>query len=200
MRIVAIEGLDKSGKYYHSELLAKRLSEEGYRIVQSRFYKNETPTGKLIQEWLTSTWEVDQTTIELIIAADKQSQQQWFEQLEEDGTDLLILNCYLLNQVSLGSAKGLYRGWFKDLHMFMRKHDLDIIIDIPPEESMKRTGIVREAGESYETNVNFLEQLRHNYIHLSPTYSAPKKQLINGMDSTENIHTQIYQLIKQELI
>lgn len=193
--IVAIEGLDKSGKYSQTNLLGKRLVDEGYKVMKSEFHRYDTPTGQLIMKWLKKEWDVSQKTIELIMSADKMNQQGWFQQLEQQGYDFLLLDRYTLSQAAYAVANEIDGRWVLELQKYMRKPDLDIVIDISPEESMKRKGKYGE-NDRYEEDKQLLEKVRANYLTFSTDYSAPIKRVVNGIKDVNEIHDEIYTTVK----
>ncbi|MFE4571372.1 dTMP kinase [Paenibacillus chitinolyticus] len=197
MKIISIGGLDKSGKHTQSKLLAERLHSEGYKVMQSEFHRYDTPTGKLIMKWLRKEWEASAETIELIMAADKQAQQDWFRELESEGYEYLILDRYMLCQVIYGLANGQDGRWIMELQKYMRKPDLDIVIDIPAEESMKRKGKHGE-NDRYESDLGLLTRVRSYYKNVSKNYSAPAKVIVDGLRSIEEIHTDITKIVTEE--
>ncbi|MCY9592376.1 hypothetical protein PC41400_14865 [Paenibacillus chitinolyticus] len=197
MKIISIGGLDKSGKHTQSKLLTERLRSEGFKVMSSEFHRYETPTGELIMKWLRKEWEVSAETIELIMAADKQAQQDWFTELENEKYEFLILDRYSLCQVAYGLANGRDGRWIMELQKYMRKPDLDIIIDIPAEESMKRKGKHGE-NDRYESDLGLLTRVRSNYKNVSTNYSAPAKAIVDGLRSVEEIYKDIAKIVNKE--
>lgn len=191
MEIIAIEGLDKSGKHTQTKALAEYLRSIGYKVVISEFHRYDTPTGELIRKWLRKEWEVDQHTIELIMAADKQAQQKWIKQLEEIGVDYLILDRYLGSQRVYSIANKMDPMWVIQLQKYMRKPDLEIFIDIDPEESMRRKGKHGE-NDRYESDLELLTNVRELFIEL--TY---KDKVIDGSKSVEDVSEQIRKLVNK---
>jgi dTMP kinase len=190
MKIIAIEGLDKSGKATQTALLTERLRLEGYNVVQSEFHRYDTPTGQLIQKWLRKEWDVDQKTIELIMAADKQAQQQWFEELEFQGVDFLVLDRYTGSQFVYGQATGTDVNHIGQLLRFVRRPDLEILIDITPEESMKRKGKWGD-NDRYESDKALLTAVRYLYVN------KPGIVKVDGMRNIEEIHQDIWQKVEE---
>lgn len=189
MKIIAIEGLDKSGKHSQSKLLTAFLETLGYKVVQSEFHRYDTPTGELVMKWLAKEWDVDQKVIELIMTADKQAQQEWFEQLECDGVDFLILDRYMTSQTVYSVANGINPEWTEELQRYMRSSDAEILIDIPAEESMKRKG-KHNNGENdrYESDLELLSLVREGFLHY---FERPNHFVIDGLQSIENVHLDI---------
>lgn len=196
MKIIAIEGIDKAGKATVCQLLTDRLNLIGYKAIKSEHHRYDTATGKLIMDWLTRKWDVSQKTIEMIMAADKQAQQDWFSQLDKEGYDYLILDRYTLSQAAYGVANGIQGSWIIELQRYMRKPDLDIVIDIPAEISMSRKGKHNNGqNDKYESDLEMLKRVRENYKSFSTYYSAPVKKIVDGTKSIEEIHNEIFNFV-----
>lgn len=191
MVIIAFEGLDKSGKYSQSELLAEYLRNQGYKVVKSEFHRYDTPTGELIMKWLRKEWEVDQHTIEMIMAADKQAQQSWFQKLEQQGVDYLILDRYLASQQAYAFANGVDLEWILQLQKYVKKPDIEIYIDIDPEESMRRKG-KHNGGKNdrYESDRELLTRVREFYL-THPIHYQSQWIVVDGHKSMEEVHQEI---------
>jgi dTMP kinase len=187
MKIIAIEGLDKSGKHTQTNMLVEHLRNQGFNVVQSEFHRYDTPTGELIMKWLRKEWNVSQTTIELIMAADKQAQQEWFYDLEKNNVDFLVLDRYTMSQFVYSLANNMEKPWVLQLQRFMRKPDLNIFIDIPGEESMKRKGKWGE-NDRYESDLALLNEVRSLFFWYS-------KNIVDGMGTPEEVHKDIVELV-----
>lgn len=164
MQIIEIEGLDKSGKHTQSNKLAEVLRSKGYKVVQSEFHRYETPTGKLIQDYLYKRYDVDVLTSELIMLADKTAQQKWYKELDEQGVDFLILDRYTASQYVYGLAKGFSKDYMDMLlgHITYQP-TLQIYLDISAETSMSRKGQHGD-NDRYESDKEFLEKVRLTYL------------------------------------
>lgn len=185
MKIISIEGLDKAGKFSQGEMLLAYLKTCGKKVVKSEFHRYDTPTGKLIMDWLTNKWDVDQHTIELVMTADKQAQQKWFQELEEEGIDFLILDRYTGSQVVYSKANGVSPEWTEELQRHMRKPDVEIFIDITAEESMSRKG-KHNNGENdrYESDLELLQRVRSLFLERNNIK-------IDGMKRPHEVHMNI---------
>ena len=175
MKIIVFEGLDKSGKHTVSTKVAEMMNEVGVKTVHSEFHRYDTPTGKLIQDWLYGRYDVSDRTIEMIMLADKQAQQEWFNELEQDGVQYLILDRYLDSQLAYASYKDLsiYESvdfgpyelpatmveLVKEGHKGMREPDIVIYLSIDVETSMERKGQHGE-NDRYESDKKLLTHVK----------------------------------------
>jgi dTMP kinase len=194
LKIIAIEGIDKSGKASQCRMLKERLRAEGVNVMQSEFHRYDTPTGDLIMKWLKKEYDVDQRTIEFIMAADKQAQQQWFQQLEDSGVQVLILDRYLLSQRCYAIANGATESDVDALHQYLRAPNMSIVIDIPASVSMARKGKHNDGNnDRYESDHDMLERARQ--LFLTPFHGV-RKSVIDANDKTiEEIHEEIYTIV-----
>lgn len=204
MKIIAFEGLSHSGKQTQLDLLAKALEAKGLRVAQSSFPSEGTPTGALIQQWFEHEWKVDQYTFELLMAADKQAQQKWFEELEKKDIDILLLKRYTLSQDAYGKADGIDAHWINMLQKHMRQPDIDILLDISAAESLTRQQI-EPASQKYEKELAFMAKVRDNYIHeeqriRSAMWLEGYVYLIDGLRSIQEVHQEILALVEKEVL
>lgn len=196
MKIIVFEGLDKSGKFSQSERLKANLEELGYKVAKSEFHRYDTPTGQLIQKWLYGEYDVDQTTIELIMAADKYAQVPWINSLRKEGYDFLILDRYYTSQIVYGRASGGDVDWIDGLIGDLPAYHLQFFLDISPEESMRRKGKHGE-NDRYESDLTLLKNVRQWYLHEVETQGDIK--LINAERSVEEIENEIFLFMKSWL-
>lgn len=204
MKIIAFEGMDKSGKHTASIALADYLREKGFNVVQSEFHRYDTPTGKLIQDYLYGRYAVSNETIQLIMSADKQAQQDWFNELEENGVDYLILDRYYLSQKVYSDyfleksnftedVKDCYQDIYQGIIKLFRKADLTIYLDNSPETSMSRKG---QHGENdlYEQNRELLHFVREGYLE------EIKKEESYIIISSEQAISDVHQEMKDKFL
>jgi dTMP kinase len=184
-----VEGLDKSGKRTQSALLAEFLRSKRYSVIESEIPNYSTPIGELIRKWLAKEYDVDQTTIEFVFTANRQEMQAQFKQLEEEHHyDFIIMDRYTGSQRAYATATGSEPEWVDMLQKHMRQPDIQIFIDIPPEESLKRKGKHNNGiNDRYEEDINLLHEVRSRYL----VYRGVPTILINGMQSIEDIHKDI---------
>jgi dTMP kinase len=191
---IALEGLDKSGKKTQSDLLTNFLKEQGNSVVQTEFHRYDTPTGALIKKFLYEEYDVDQNTIELLMAADKQAQQKWFSELEQLGVKFLIIDRYVGSQLCYSKSNGLDAEWRHSLQSKLRKPDFEILIDVSPEVSMSRKG-QHGVNDRYERNFNLLTNVRKNYLEY---FSNTESRFVLGDCDSLSV-TQIAEIIKSEV-
>ncbi|HDR4736874.1 TPA: dTMP kinase [Bacillus cereus] len=190
MIIIALEGLDKSGKKSQADKLHKSLYERGYNVEQSEFHRYDTPTGGLIRQFLDGEYNPGQLAIECIMAADKYAQLSWFEELAEK-LDVLILDRYLVSQLVYSTANGVDIDFTASLLDRMPEPNFQIFLDIEPEESMKRKGKHGE-NDKYESDKELLTRARDLYLrYMKLEEEDGNAMILDGTLSVEELHQQI---------
>lgn len=201
MQIIAMEGIDKCGKATQTKILTEKLRQQGFKVVQSEFHRYDTPTGKLIQDWLFHRLDCDKYTVELIMAADKQLQQQWFHQLNEDGVDFLVLDRYLLSQEVYAVYKGVNKTWLQTLQVFQIKPNAEILIDIPADVSMSRNPKYGANGsvenDRHEKDYNLLNGVHNLYLEACGKNGFERaRTIIDGTQTMDKVSDDIWNYVK----
>lgn len=190
MIIIAVEGLDKSGKRTQVELLHEALYARGFNVESSEFHRYDTPTGQLIRQFLDGTYVVEQKAIECIMAADKYAQLDWFNEIEQK-TDVLILDRYTLSQRVYAEANKVESGFVYNLLEHLPEPDFQFYLDIDPVESMKRKGQHGD-NDKYESNHELLVRARESYQWFIEYLEEDGLALtVNASRNAEEIHKSI---------
>jgi dTMP kinase len=189
LEIISVEGLDKSGKKTQTQMLVEHLRSLGYKVAQSETPNYNTPTGALIKDWLAKKYLVNQRTIEFVYTANRQELQEWFDQLEMEGYDFVVMDRYLGSQRAYALATGSTMEWVAQMQKYMRQPDIEIYIDITPEESMKRKGKHNDGNnDRYEEDKKLLYSVRH-------IYRSRMNVQINGMQPIEKVSQEIIEKV-----
>ncbi|MDF2615447.1 MAG: thymidylate kinase [Sedimentibacter sp.] len=201
MKIIVLEGIDKCGKATQTKELALRLSQAGFKTQASEFHRYDTQTGKMIQDWLFGKFECDTYTMELIMAADKQLQQYWFNELENQGYDFLILDRYTLSQEIYATYKKVNQIWLYSIMTYLKKPYAEILIDIPAELSMSRKpkyGTNNNIQDDrHEKDYNLLNSVRDLYLKAcNHNHFDIKRTIIDGTQTVDNVSDDIWNYVK----
>ena len=135
-RLIAVEGLDGSGKSTQLALLRRWLELEGYRVFftewnSSAVVKNVTKKGKQ-QKLLTPT------TFSLVHAADfaDRYERQIYPLLQAGY--LVLADRYVFTAFARDSVRGCNPKWLRTLYDFARLPDITFFFDIPLDVALGR--------------------------------------------------------------
>lgn len=183
---ITLEGLDASGKFTHSKLLAQRLSENGFNVTRFSMPEYDSLTGELINDHLKGIWKA-----EILKRPEKERRYandpsaylfqccQLVNRMETlpDGLwhrrrgDVFIADRYNASAYAYGMAFGINLEWLLKTHRHLPQPDLNVFLDISVEESFRRRP---ERRDEYEKDSKMLERVRECYLRifndLGPTY------------------------------
>lgn len=191
---IAFEGLDGSGSSTHSEMISKRLREEGHKVALTKEPTNNL-IGGLIRGVLSHQWEATSETLQLLFSADRGHHlsmeiEPW---LEEGRT--VFCDRYMFSTFAFGSLEGDLE-WLKALNSKFRKPDLTILIKVAPEECIRRIHSNRAKTELFE-KVDTLTKVWQAYEKIAEEYD--NVHVIDGEQTKEAVHENIYAIVKANL-
>ncbi|MCD6278931.1 MAG: dTMP kinase [Desulfurococcales archaeon] len=160
--LIAIEGLDGSGKTTVAEYMVKVLSNAGYRVI----YTYE-PYHRVFIEILNSVGEQLGAFFEaLVMAADRYYHIKDVIEPALNSGAIVITDRYFYSSLAYQGAKGADLGWIRELNKFIIPPDLAIYLDIDP-----RVGLQRKAGkpsrvEYLQSSLEVLKKAREIYLQM----------------------------------
>lgn len=187
MKIVAIEGIDCSGKETQAKLLVRALSKKGYSVVGYAFPRYETEIGGLIGRYLRSEINLTQEAFHMLYAADRLDFMRVIKWLEDIGMDYLICDRFTMSNLAFGRAKGFDVEWLESLEVEVRKPDITFLLDIPVSVSAAR----KQGGrDRYEGDFSLLRGVKDAYQTLAAVcklsgYSILK---VDGTQPENKVH------------
>jgi len=198
---IAFEGLDGSGKSTQVKVLAEKLKGQGLKI-----YTTAEPTtsriGQIIKDIFKHKMEADHRTIAALYAADRldhltNKTDGILKKIEEGYT--VITDRYYFSSYA-------YHGTHMDINCVINANslsadllrpDLNIYIDISPEESMKRLNKGRAAIELYESIEN-LKKVKEKYFEAFELVRGMEKiSVIDGNRSEKEISNDIWKEVSK---
>lgn len=192
MKIVSIEGLDKSGKHTATNILSNYFEEYDMKVARMSYPNYDSPVGELIHRWLRGTFDADVKTFEFLQAADKQHAQTLIQAHEDNGVDILIMDRYKHSQLAYGSYDN-DPVWMRELTKYMRDPDVVLYLDVEPEVSMGRRG---EHGDNdiYENDIKRLRDTRDNYKAIFKQPDAVPVMWVNANTPKLVVRAQLFQI------
>ena len=197
---IALEGIDGSGKSTQVKLLSEKLQDKGHKVYTT-CEPTEGPIGRMIREIFNHRMEGDQRTIAALFVADRLEHllnpHNGIMKMLEDGytviTDRYYFSSYAYHSVHMDM------DWVIEANRLsaeIRRPDLNVYINVPPDVSMERIKKDRSSVEMYET----LENQKIVYSRYAEAFeklkTVEKIFSVNGDQSVEKISDDIWRAVE----
>jgi len=183
-KILAIEGIDGSGKTLQRDLLIEGLKAAGFTVAEKSFPEYDSFFGAQIGKMLKGDGiradSVDSRSMCLWYAVDRW---QSFKDYIDGETDFLILNRFTASNAVYQSVRDIDAGlednwdWVKALEheqLGLPEPDLYLLLDVSPSVSQrnvdkkaKREYIDEGKRDVYESQQGLLERARARYLSIA---------------------------------
>jgi dTMP kinase len=190
--VIALEGLDQSGKQTQAELLRDRLKQAGRKARLVSFPDYGTSIGEEIARALAGEREYGPDVMQLLYVANryerKDDLKRWL-----DGGLILVCDRYMASSVAYGEAFGLDPAWLSDMQKYLPAPALTIMLDITPDTAVKRKAVDRDR---YERDLELLARVRESY---SRQAAEQNWLVLDGERSKEAIATDVISAVGSRL-
>lgn len=220
--LIAIDGVDASGKQTQTELLAKRLTDEGLPVRQVSFPAYDNPSSTLVKMYLNGAFgekpsDVNAYATSVLFASDRFATFRTDWGRDYGGGKIIIADRYvssnLIHQASKiddAKEKDKFLIWLDNLEygvFSLPRPDATIFLDMPPEygaELMKNRRNKSTDGEVWdihESDRAYLEKSYANAVYVAEKFGWKRIKCVeNGAVRTvDDIHGDIYALVKELL-
>lgn len=197
---IVLEGIDKAGKKTQGELLKKTLEKRGYEVTVVDYPDYTRPIGKIIFKYLHKEFPFPKDSVWQFWALDQIQDIGTIKECKEDPKRIFLAVRFCHSNFAYQSANGIplesmleYYKQFK-----VPVPDLVILVDISPEESLKRRNTIK--NDRYEENLEFLRKVREKYLQLCKENVFAKEWIIvDGKRPLEEVARDIQQIVVSRL-
>ena len=158
--LIAIEGLDQSGKATQGERLRDHLRGEGARARLVSFPDYGTSIGEEIARALQGEREYGPEAMQLLYVANRYERKADLERWLSGGLTV-VCDRYVASSIAYGVAQGLDADWLSDIQRFLPCAELTILLDIDPALAAERKSAGRDR---YERDLDLLKRVRDSYL------------------------------------
>ncbi len=194
--LIAIEGIDGSGKTSVAKRITKWLMENNIKALYTS-EPSKSPIGLLIKEKIISVPVRRDARIEALLFAADRLWHVIYEILPhlKEGT-VVIADRYYFSSIAYQGALGAPIEWIKELNKFAPEPELSIYIDITPQEAIRRKRKQGDIKKSFE-NIEYLSKVREIYLEL---VRQNKLVLVNGMRPLDEVINEAIGKVKSLLL
>ncbi len=178
--LIAIEGLDQSGKETQARHLRARLGQDGRKAHPMSFPDYNTPIGEEIAKALKNERDFGPDVMQLLYVANRFEHKPRIE-LYLNAGDFVVCDRYRASSVAYGEAHGLDPAWLLEIQKPLPAAAVTVLLDIAPETAVKR----KETGrDRYERDLSLLARVRESYKRQA---AAENWLVIDGEQSKDEV-------------
>jgi len=199
-RFIVFEGLDGSGKSTQVRYLARRLQRQRVRVYET-FEPTDSPIGALIHQIMVGRIHCDHKTIAALFVADR------IDHLlnEVNGIYHKVTNGTIVVSDRYYFSSYAYHGvhlpieWIvqaNSLAADVLRPDVNIFLDVPPDECVARLNREKWHLELYE-NSDMLHRVRQKYLESFAMLKDRERVLVvKADDDPEKVADEVWSGIK----
>jgi dTMP kinase len=221
-KLILIEGTDCSGKQTQSELLVKRLIDDGRKVQTISFPMYDTPTGKIIggpylgkpaigESWFSEgATNVDSKVASLYYAADRLYNVSKINDLLAAGVDV-VLDRYSTSNMAHQGGKikdeveryKLYK-WIDDLEygfLKLPKPDYSFLLYMPHKYAQELRKARSEKLDAHESSEEHLKNAELAYLELAVLYNfeiincVKEKRILSIEEISDNLYNEVISVL-----
>ncbi len=193
--IVAIEGIDASGKATQAQMLVARLQRAGIPAKCFDFPYYESKVGQLIKAVLAGVLpgSEQKLTLQCLMTVNRYEYlpllRAWGDKAAGEERGVLVLDRYWLSGVAYGRADGLDLGFLRTIHGGLPAPRRTFVLRVPVDETLRRRP---ERRDAYEANLDRLVAAKKVYDEADELVPELKVQHINGVGTAEVVHDRLW--------
>ncbi|KAL7720941.1 Thymidylate kinase [Entamoeba marina] len=187
--LVVLEGIDQSGKSSATKSTCELLNKNNIKCELQQFPDRQTPTGKLINDFLRGV-NLPQEVVHLLYSANRwEVAKQIIDKLNKG--ICVVCDRYAYSGIVYSIANGLNASWCEGPDTGLPKPDVVCYMQLTLEEAEKRRVVIER--DRYE-NVEFQTKVKNAFEDMQKKYGWT---IIDASSSKEDVVKQIYTTIEQ---
>ena len=190
--LIAIEGVDQSGKETQAQRLRERLREAGHKVRLLSFPDYGTSIGEEIARALQGEREYGSDVMQLLFVANRHERREAIREWVDGGL-ILVCDRYRASSIAYGEAHGLDAGWLEDIQRYLPRADLTIFIDIAPATAATRKS---QGRDRYERDLSLLERVRSSYQRQA---ASPDWVRVDGERTIDEVAEDVFAAVSARL-
>ena len=190
--LFALLGVTNLGKTTQQELLMKRLTDEGHKVVYVKYPRYDLePTGPRINAYMRKGNPEGMTPQEFhkLQIQNKKDFEPELEGLLE-AHDIVLAEMYTGTGITYAMGDGLDKAWIVEQYAPLREADVSILLD------GQRFLASREAGHIFEDDDAKTELVRQAHLELAQDFGW---HVVNANGTIPEVHEAIYQIVAPKL-
>lgn len=221
-KLIAIDGVDASGKQTQTTLLLSRLEKEGREVKMVSFPAYDKPSSILVKMYLNGEFgenpsDVNAYATSTLFAADRFATYRTDWGTDYNGGTVILADRYvssnLIHQASKiddTEEKEKFLMWLDDLEYGiynLPRPDVTIFLDMPPEYGAElMSGRLNKSNgddkkDIHESDFSYLKKSYENAMFVAQKFNWKRISCIKDgqIRSVDEIHEDIYSIVRELL-
>ncbi len=223
-KLIAIDGVDASGKQTHTEMLYEKLLNAGYKAKRISFPAYESDSSALVKMYLSGAFgenpdDVNAYAASSFFAADRFAsfRTEWINDYKNPDT-IIIADRYVssnmihqASKINNPDEKEKFLKWLYELEFGIYqipKPDITFFLDMPVEFAKKLMSERENKFDSsavkdiHERNSDYLLKSYNNACEIAKKFEWKSIYCVlnNEIRSIENINDEMYRILKENLL
>src|SRR4051812_44989938 len=190
--LIAIEGLDQSGKETQARHLRARLEADGRKVHALSFPDYATPVGQEIRRALDGERDFTPEVMQLLYVANRFEYKPRIDTWLAAG-DIIVCDRYRASSVAYGESQGLDAAWLEDIQRFLPPANITVLLDIAPDTAVSRKQTGRDR---YERDLDLLARVRESYRRQATLHHW---LVINGELPKDDVQASVEAVVRAQL-
>lgn len=220
-KLIAIDGVDASGKQTHTELLSKKLINEGYNVKLITFPDYNSDSSALVKMYLSGRFgerpeDVNAYAASSFFAADRFAsyRMDWKKDYEQENT-IIIADRYtssnMIHQASKIEDKNevdRFLSWLYELEFKiyeLPEPDITFFLDMPVKygqmlmQNRENKFDFSSQKDIHERNSEYLQKSYDNAVYVAKKLSWEHIMCVenDGIRTIEEINNEIFKKVKE---
>ncbi len=181
--MIVFDGIDGCGKSTHARITSTRLCSSGYDVELLKEPTVESPAGKRLKEALESGKRPEPMEELRLFVEDRRWDVEHRIIPALKSGKIVVMDRYYYSTVAYQGALGLDMGMIMDMNSFAPRPDMAFILDIEPEEGIKR--IHRRRNRDYFEELEYLRKVREIFLSMKDMAEVRIIDSSRGIEGTE---------------
>lgn len=216
--LIAIDGVDASGKETHTKMICEKLSNDGYNVKSLSFPDYDSPSSELVKMYLSGKFgenpnDVNAYAASTFFAADRFAsyRTKWINDYNED--TIIIADRYVSSNIIHQASKiedvnekDEFIKWVNDLEYnkyAIPTPDITIFLDMPTKFGMEfikqRDNKIdgSQQKDIHESNVEYMRKSYKNAVYVAAKCGWHRIRCVKDdhVRTFEEINKQIYDIV-----
>ncbi len=189
---MVFDGIDGCGKSSHARAMAQYLRSRGHDVALLKEPTKESPAGKRLRDALLSGERPSpEEELRLFVEDRRWDVENRIRPAIDEGK-IVVLDRYYYSTVAYQGARGIDTKRIWEMNSFAPRPDIAFIMDIEPEEAMKR--LHRREDRDYFEEIEYLRKVREIFLSMralpevviidsSGTFNETQREIMEKMES-----------------